>query len=148
MKKLILLAGLTASSTALAQDNTVVTDVVLSDGTHLDIEAHTPHALDFATWLGNLALDGPGSGGPGDIPPEIQTDIQVLENVAPLATAEISNGLLYLSDPAYEVQILDAKQAAQPAHQEDAMGMVVTDLLIEVGAPIDGPVIVHISNGV
>jgi hypothetical protein len=136
------------SSTAMAQDNAVTTEVVLLDGSVLDVEAHIPHALDLASWLGNLALDGPGSGGPGDIPPEVALDLQLLELAEPFSVVDISNGFLYLSDPMYGTLILDAKQLAPFHLQEEAMSAVVTDLLVQAGAPIVGPVDVRISNGI
>jgi hypothetical protein len=95
-------------------------------------------AIAFADWLLWLeALDGPGSGGPSDIP----MDVQILTEALPGQSLQLSDDMFWLADPTWSDQVQYLVHQ-EPELVEDRVGGSLGGILESRGAPV-----VDISNG-
>lgn len=143
-----------ASDTALAQSAPVVV--------HHEALGSSSYAMEtveaLIEWIDRMmhesALDGPGSGGPSDIPTDVLDDLfldlNTLAITPPGQVASISNGFLWLVDPQLELQLADLVTSGQPtAAIEQQAEQVLTNALHGAGAPLlSVDFIVDISNGI
>lgn len=125
---------------AKAQDTVETSSSILAIDLEVQSNAAMADWLEALVWQG--ALDGPYSGGPGDV----QQHIDILRTTPPSSVASISNGFFWVIDPGFEAQLQAIASANLPAEIFDQeVEQVVWDLLIVSGAPI---LDVNISNGI
>lgn len=126
------LAGLFLAGPAQAQ-NAVVVDLIPSFSpepihVHFDIQ-DAQELADWVMWLS--ALDGPGSGGPSDIP----ADIQILQQAQPGDVLHLSDDLFWLSDPSWSDPVLTLLQEQPLTLVEPLIGDSLGQSLGYGGAP-------------
>ena len=102
----------------------------------------------FKEWLGTIVLDGPNGHDPEPPYYDFDQDLANLDAITPYGQTDLSNGLLWVSEPYFLDHLMMVRQTyAGELQQEQAMADILMEDLVQAGAPITA-IQADISNGV